>query len=58
MKASTAAVLTNLVLNYVLIYGKLGLPVLGVRGAAIATVAARFAELGIILTAVHKRRDD
>lgn len=48
MKASLAGVLTNLSLNYLLIYGKLGFPALGVEGAAIATVIARFVELLII----------
>lgn len=56
MKAGIAAVLVNLVLDYVLIFGKLGLPKLGVEGAAIATVLSRFAELFIILLAVHGKR--
>ena len=34
--------LINVVLNYVLIYGKFGLPQLGASGAAIATVVSKF----------------
>ena len=45
MKAGMAAVIVNLVLNYLLIYGKLGFPALGVRGAAIATVISRYVEV-------------
>ncbi len=56
MKASIAAVLTNLCLNYVLIFGKLGFPVLGVRGAAIATVISRFVELAIIVVYTHRHK--
>ena len=59
MIAGIAAVLVNLVGNYILIFGKLGAPVLGVQGAAIATVLSRFVELGIIViwTHTHKERN-
>ncbi|MBO4359861.1 MAG: polysaccharide biosynthesis C-terminal domain-containing protein, partial [Eubacteriaceae bacterium] len=45
MAASVTAILVNLVLNYGLIFGRLGLPRLEVRGAAVATVVSRFVEL-------------
>ena len=57
MKASIAAVLTNLCLNYVLIFGKLGFPVLGVVGAAVATVISRYVELAIIVIYTHRHTD-
>ena len=57
MKAGIAAVLVNLTLNYILIFGKLGAPALGVEGAAIATVIARFTECGIIVLWTHRHRE-
>lgn len=54
MIASLIGVFTNLCLNYILIYGKLGFPALGVDGAAIATVISRFVELVIIVVYAHK----
>ena len=53
MISSIAAVFVNLVGNYILIFGKLGAPVLGVNGAAIATVIARVVELGILVIYSH-----
>ena len=38
--SSVMAVIVNVCLNYVLIYGRFGLPALGVKGAAIATVVS------------------
>lgn len=49
MKAGIAAVLVNLCGNYILIGGHFGAPALGVRGAAIATVASRFVEMGFVI---------
>lgn len=54
MKAGVAAVLINLVFNYLLIYGKFGFPVLGVRGAAIATVLSRYVEMAIVILWTHR----
>ncbi len=57
MKASVLAVGVNMCFNYVLIFGKLGAPKLGVAGAAIATVISRFSELAFILIYAKVRRD-
>jgi putative MATE family efflux protein len=54
MRASLSGLITNLCLNYILIYGKLGFPALGVEGAAIATVISRFVELSIIVVYAHR----
>ena len=57
MKAGIIAVCVNLVLNYILIYGKFGAPALGVQGAAIATVISRYVEAANILVHTHRRRE-
>lgn len=54
MYAGFAAILCNCSLNFVLIFGLLGFPALGVQGAAIATVISRFAELFVLILCVHK----
>ena len=57
MKAGVTAVIVNLVLNYVLIYGKLGFPALGVTGAAIATVISRYVEAMIVIVWTHRHTE-
>ncbi len=49
MVAGVASVVVDIVFNYLLIYGKFGMPQLGVRGAAIATVLARVVEMCIVI---------
>lgn len=55
MIASSIGMLTNLILNYCLIYGNFIFPALGVNGAALATVIARFVELGVYLIVYFKK---
>lgn len=57
MIASTVAVITNVVLNAILIFGLFGMPALNVVGAAVATVVSRFIELIILAVNVHVRRE-
>ncbi|MBQ6905778.1 MAG: MATE family efflux transporter [Clostridia bacterium] len=57
MLAGVVAILINLVLNYILIFGHFGAPKMGVAGAAAATVISRFAELLIVSVWTHARKD-
>lgn len=45
MAASVISILVNLVFNWLLIFGNLGFPKMGVAGAALATVIARYVEM-------------
>ena len=58
MVASVISIAVNLVLNYLLIFGSFGFPKMGVAGAALATVIARYIEMGyLILESVrHKKK--
>lgn len=51
------ALCVNAVLNYILIYGKLGFDPLGVSGAAIATLIARILEAVALLGFVQIKKD-
>ena len=57
MIAGIAAMLTNLVLNWLLIFGIGPFPVLGIKGAAIATVISRFVEVMIIVVWTHRNKN-
>ena len=57
MRASVAAIFVNLVFNWLLIYGKLGFPALGVVGAAAATTLSRYVELALILLGTHGKKE-
>lgn len=56
MIASTFALVTNTILNYILIFGKFGAPALGVEGAALATLISRILEASIIILYVYLKQ--
>lgn len=53
MIASLCSVVADICFNYLLIYGKFGLPRLEVKGAAVATVIARVVEMSVIVLWAH-----
>ena len=53
MVGSITAVFVNLCLNWVLIFGHFGLPAMGAKGAALATVISRFVELAVVAGWTH-----
>ncbi len=57
MQAGIIAVCVNLLFNWLLIFGNLGFPALGVAGAATATVISRFVELCIVVAWTVRHRE-
>lgn len=55
---SVVATLVNTAGNWLLIYGNLGAPRMEVTGAAIATILARFVEMGAFLVYLKARKTD
>ncbi len=56
MYASSCAVVMNVLLNYLLIFGHGGFPQWGLFGAAVATTVARILEFGLILGGAYALR--
>ncbi|MCI7205485.1 MAG: MATE family efflux transporter [Clostridium sp.] len=58
MICSTISLTINIILNYIFIFGKLGIPALGASGAALATLIARIIELILLVSYVYFIKND
>ena len=58
MICSGIALITNVILNYCLIFGHLGFPAMGVKGAALATVIARIVEFVLLVGYIYFIKKD
>ncbi|MDY6970943.1 MAG: MATE family efflux transporter, partial [Thermodesulfobacteriota bacterium] len=55
MKAAFVSMVINIVFNYVLIFGKLGMPALGIRGAAYGTIFGNLSGLILLVFSYLER---
>ena len=53
MIGGVSAIIVNLALNYILIFGHFGAPKMGIAGAAVATVVSRYVELAVVAGWTH-----
>ena len=58
MICSLIALFVNIILNYLLIFGKFGFPQMGVKGASLATLIARIVEFTLIISYVYFYKKD
>jgi len=54
MYLSLLALIANVFLNWVFIFGNLGAPALGVQGAALATLISRILEMTVLIIYIHR----
>lgn len=54
---SIAAVCVNTALNYIFIYGKLGMPAMGIRGAALATLISTIVQSVLLLVVLRSSKE-
>jgi MATE family multidrug resistance protein len=57
MIATILAMIVNIFLDYVMIFGKFGFPALGIRGAALATVSGGFCGLLVLIIAYFEYKN-
>lgn len=58
MICSSISLGLNIILNYIFIFGKFGMPALGASGAALATVISRIVELILLVSYVYFIKSD
>ncbi len=54
MVVSSISLVVNISLNYALIFGKFGMPALGIKGAALATLISRIVEMAVMVIYVFR----
>lgn len=57
LKLSVISLIVNCCINYTLIYGRFGMPQMGVRGAAIGTLIARLTELTVLVIFIIRKEN-
>lgn len=58
MLSQLIGAISNIILDYILIFGKLGLPAMGVKGAAVATVIGQMLAMAFSIIMLYKKRPD